>query len=306
VRRIFLRSALFIVPAMALWALLPLVATERLGMGAGGYGLLLAALGVGAVAGAFTLPRLSARLSSNRQLIAASALYTVVLVVLVAMRNVTAVVVALILVGLAWIAVLSCINAALQLFLPVWVRARGLAVYLMVLFGGQALGALLWGLIAQRVGLVATFIAAAAAMTVGAATIRRWPLLDTRGEDRSPAVYWPEPHLVFEPEPERGPVIITVSYTVSAANESRFLDAMRLVRHSRLRTGATRWGLYRDGEMPHRFVEIYAMPSWDEHLRQHRGRLTGTDRAFEEQARALAESPPEVAHLFAAEAARPP
>src|SRR5208283_2747635 len=33
VRRILLRSALFLVPASALWALLPLVATSRLGLG---------------------------------------------------------------------------------------------------------------------------------------------------------------------------------------------------------------------------------------------------------------------------------
>src|SRR5437660_5051644 len=56
VRRILVRSALFLVPASALWALLPLVANEQLGLGANGYGLLLGALGVGAVAGAFALP----------------------------------------------------------------------------------------------------------------------------------------------------------------------------------------------------------------------------------------------------------
>src|SRR5207244_13416714 len=65
VRRILVRSALFLVPASALWALLPLVASERLGLGANGYGLLLGALGVGAIAGAFTLPRMYAKLSSH-------------------------------------------------------------------------------------------------------------------------------------------------------------------------------------------------------------------------------------------------
>jgi MFS family permease len=47
VRRILLRAALFLVPASALWALLPLVASRRLGLGAGGYGLLLGASGSG-------------------------------------------------------------------------------------------------------------------------------------------------------------------------------------------------------------------------------------------------------------------
>jgi len=51
--------------ASSAWAPLPLIATTRLGLGAGGYGLLLAALGVGAIAGALILPRLRARLSAN-------------------------------------------------------------------------------------------------------------------------------------------------------------------------------------------------------------------------------------------------
>jgi hypothetical protein len=51
--------------ASSAWAPLPLIATTRPGLEAGGYGLLLAALGVGAIAGAFILPRLRARLSAN-------------------------------------------------------------------------------------------------------------------------------------------------------------------------------------------------------------------------------------------------
>ena len=66
VRRILVRSALFLVPASALWALLPLVASQRLGLGANGYGLLLGALGVGAVAGAFMLPRVRAKAFEQR------------------------------------------------------------------------------------------------------------------------------------------------------------------------------------------------------------------------------------------------
>jgi hypothetical protein len=56
VRRLLRRTALFLVPASALWALLPVVASQRLGQGAGGYGLLLGALGVGAIVGAVLLP----------------------------------------------------------------------------------------------------------------------------------------------------------------------------------------------------------------------------------------------------------
>jgi len=75
----------------------------------------------------------------------------------------------------------------------------------------------------------------------------------------------------------------------------------RAVRLSRLRTGAIWWELYRDGETANRFVEAYTVPSWDEHLRQHHGRLTGTDAAIERRARGLASSRPHVSHLFPAD-----
>jgi predicted MFS family arabinose efflux permease len=172
------------VPASALWALLPVVASQRLGQGAGGYGLLLGALGVGAIVGAVLLPQVRARLSTNALLVAASLVYTAALVVLVLVRNAAVILVVLVPAGMAWLAVLSSINAALQLFLPAWVRARGLAVYQMVLFGAQACGALLWGLLAGPLGLGATFPLAAALMAAGLATMRLWPLIDTRGLDR--------------------------------------------------------------------------------------------------------------------------
>ena len=49
------------------------------------------------------------------------------------------------------------------------------------------------------------------------------------------------------------------------------------VRLSRLRTGAVAWRLYREGESAQVFVEAYFVATWDEHLRQHHGRLTGED-----------------------------
>ncbi len=127
VRRILVRSALFLVPASALWALLPVVASQRLGLGANGYGLLLGALGVGAVAGAFMLPRIRAKLSSNTMLLIASLVYAAALVALVLVPNAAVILVVLVATGIAWIAVLSSMNAAMQLFLPAWVRARGLS-----------------------------------------------------------------------------------------------------------------------------------------------------------------------------------
>jgi hypothetical protein len=103
-----------------------------------------------------------------------------------------------------------------------------------------------------------------------------------------------------EPDSQDGPVLVTATYPVSPEHAAAFVEAMEAVRRTRLRTGAVRWGLFRDGEHPDRFVEAYVVPSWDEHLRQHTGRLTGADRAVEERAQALADGPPQVSHLLSA------
>ncbi|GAA1567466.1 MFS transporter [Dactylosporangium maewongense] len=299
-RRILLRSTLFVVPATALWALLPLVASRLLGVGAGGYGALMGALGVGAIIGAIALPHLHRLVPTNVALLAASAAYAGCLLLIALWHDMLAVTVALVPAGIAWVAVLSNINAQMQLFLPVWVRARGLSVYQIVIFGGQAIGALLWGTVATRAGLAWAFAAAGAAMLLGAATIRLLPLFDTHHIDRNPTVYWPVPHLELEPEPETGPVLVTVTYQVEPMNEASFVDAMERVGQDRRRTGATRWRLYREGEHPSTFVEAFQVPSWEEHMRQHSHRATGFEVEAERRAIALAATAPEVAHLLPA------
>jgi MFS family permease len=289
---------LFILPGVALWALLPLLANQRLGIGADGYGVLLAALGAGAVAGAVVMPRLRARFSDNQLLLLATLVYVAALAVSVLVRNPVVVTLALVPAGTAWMTVLANVNADVQMFLPRWVRARGLGTYQTVFFGGQALGALAWGLVADQIGLVPTLLAAAALTAAGAATIPLWPLMDSRHLNREPAVYWPEPQLAVEPDPAAGPIVILVDYAVKPENEPAFLAAMRRVKRSRMRTGAVQWGLFRRGEQPDHLVEVYVVPTWDEHLRQHTGRLTGADQEIEEQARVLSEGTPEVVHLL--------
>jgi hypothetical protein len=299
VRRILLRSALFLVPASALWSLLPLIASQRLAQGADGYGLLLGALGVGAIAGAFILPRVRARLSINALLAVSGIVYAVVLAVVVLSSNVAVILIVLLPAGVAWMAVLSTINAELQLFLPAWVRGRGLSVYQMVLFGAQGFGALLWGVVAAPAGIEPTFLIAAAVMLAGVATMRVWPLFDTTRMDRSTVQYWPEPSLAMDAED--GPVVVRNVFTIALEQEEPFLRAMTHVRLSRLRTGATQWGLFRHGEIPHRFIELYVVSSWEEHLRQHADRLTGTDQQYEEEAKAFSDPTVGTSHLIAVE-----
>jgi MFS family permease len=298
VRRILLRAALFVTPAMALWALLPLVASQQLGLGADGYGALFGALGVGAIVGALVLGRVRDHLSSNGLLAAAGLLYALVLAAIVFTDNFPLALATLVLAGLAWMAVISTLNAELQLFLPVWVRARGLGIYMVGFTGSMTVGALVWGLVAESIGLQTTFYIAAALVlaSVGVGVVRRVP--ETGHLDPEPAVYWPEPRLAFDPEADAGPVMVTVEYTVTPEREAAYLEAMDQLRLSRRRTGATRWELYRDGDRPDRFVELFSVPSWEEHLRQHAGRLTAVDREVEEAALAFSDPPARAEHLL--------
>src|ERR1700686_10722 len=235
----------------------------------------------------------------NALLAASGIVYAVVRAIVVLVSNSIVILIVLLSAGVAWMAVLSTINGELQLFLPAWVRARGLSVYQMVLFGAQGFGALAWGAIAEPVGIVPTFLIAAGVMVAGVATTRVWPIIDTSGMDRRTAQYWADPRLTVEPDPEDGPVVVRTVYTVPADKQKEFLQAMTRVRLSRLRTGATRWGLFRDGQVPDQFVELFTVPSWDEHMSQHLDRLTGTDLQYEEEAEAFSIAPVETSHLIA-------
>ena len=299
-RAVLVRASVFIIFGSALWALLPIVARSRLGLGSGGYGLMLGAVGAGAVLGAATLPRARARFNTNRVVAGASAAYGLVALALAWADSVPLVMLALVVGGYAWIAALSSLNSTAQAILPDWVRSRGLSLYLLVFFGGQALGSLLWGIVVQqsntRVALTCVGVGLFASLLAG----HRYALRPTRRLDLRPAQHWAEPDLAFEPDPRHGPVLVTVEYWVPLERAEEFKEAMQPVGRSRRRSGGTRWGLFQDGADPERFVEVYVVPTWEEHLRQHQERITHTDREFEERARSLLApgTEPKVEHLF--------
>jgi MFS family permease len=298
VRRILLRVILFVAPAMALWALLPLIASQRLGLGAAAYGALFGAFGLGAIVGAAVLGRVRDRLSTNGLLTAAGLVYAAASALIVLVPSLPAALMILVLAGLAWLAVVSTFAAELQLFLPAWVRARGFAIYMVTFTGSMTVGALVWGLVAEGVGLRPAFLFSAVVLLGGvvAGVFIRVP--ETGHLDREPAVYWPEARLAFDPQPDTGPVLVSVEFIVTPEREVAFLEAMDHLRQSRRRTGATRWELYRDGDRPDRFIEIFSVPSWEEHLRQHGGRLTATDREVEEAALGFSDPPARAQHLL--------
>jgi hypothetical protein len=207
---------------------------------------------------------------------------------------------ALVLTGFAWIAALSSLNAAAQTVLPDWVRSRGMALYIIVFQGGQAAGALVWGLVAKGADTRTAFTAVAVGLLAGVVAARRWRLRPPGAIDVRPAELWPEPDMVIDPDPRHGPVLVQVEYRVPLERAEAFREAMQPVGRARRRSGGERWGLFQDGADPERFVEAYVVATWEEHLRQHQERMTMTDRLFEERALELiAEgTEPRVEHLL--------
>ena len=300
VRRILLRTALFIAPASALWGLLPVIAKDQLGLSSSGYGLLLGALGVGAVLGAFLLSRLRSRFGQNTLLTVAAGGFAMATAVLALVDNFVLVLLALVIGGGAWLLSLSTLNASMQLSLPAWVRARGLSVYQLVFMGGQAVGSLVWGLVAGATSSVTSLLVSGALLLVCGLSSLWWPLHAKTGDlDLTPSSHWPEPTLLFEPEPLDGPVLVLTSYRVDPQNEEGFLTAMAVLGRSRQRTGASQWRLFRSVEHGSTFVETFVVRSWGEHMHQHHTRLTGQDLLIEQAVERYTDGEPDSQHYLA-------
>jgi len=297
-RAVLVRTALFILPASALWALLPVVARGRLGLDATGFGLLLGALGLGSVAGAVVLPRLRRAVPIDRRVVATTCLFALATVALAVVGSPVLVWLAMVLAGMAWLAILTSFNVAVQTAVPRWVRARALAVYLLVFQGGLAAGSALWGVVAGRVGERTALLAAAASFGLGLLAARRWRLQGIGALDLTPSVR-PEPVTAIDPGPDDGPVLVLIRYRVDPGRTEEFAATMRAMRRVRRRDGAYRWGLFEDVADPGCFVETYVVRSWAEHLRQHE-RFTAEDLAVRDRVRSfhVGGDPPAVSHFI--------
>ncbi len=282
-RAVLVRTAVFVVPASAVWALLPLFARRALGLSATGYGLLLGCLGSGAIIGALALPRLRSRVTSDRVVAFATIGFAAVSGFVAVAREPVMAGAALFIGGVAWIAAMSTLNVAAQSAVPAWVRARALAVGMLAVQGGLAVGGLLWGFVAQHESIPVALAGGAATLIVGAIVARRFQLHGLSNLDLSSDPRWTLPQIACELDGDEGPVLVTLEYRIDRADEDAFLRAVRRLEAIRRRDGAIRWSIYQDTAEPDRWLETFVVESWLEHLRQHE-RVTAGDRVMLEVA----------------------
>lgn len=294
---VVVRTGIVMFFSSALFALLPSLA-RTVNKTAVGYGLLLGCFGVGAIGGAFIMQWARERWSTEVVVSAGVIILGLALVTMSVLHKLSTLSPILLIGGAAWVIFISLINALVQSLAPDWVRARVLAIFILVYQGSFAAGSAFWGAVAQRANIRVALVYAGIG-TIGSVVFVLFAKLPDSTVDLSPWNHWRMPVVVEEVEAHlrQGPVLVTVEYQVVRDREAEFVQAMHEYARIRRRDGAYRWGIYRDTETADRFLETFLVNSWAEHLRQHE-RQTQSDEALEQRIRTCIAIDPKVHHLI--------
>jgi hypothetical protein len=294
---VLLRIAIFFFHSTALMALLPLVARGIRGGTAGTFTVLLAAMGAGAIASTFALPRLRQRLARDHLVLLGAATQALSMAVMALNSSLWLGVLAMAVGGAAWLTTANTLSVSAQTSLPDWVRARGMSMYQMAIMGASASGAAVWGQVATWASVPwALGLGAASGAAAMALANWRWP---DRGVIEDPTPAGPQPWPVVSMPPPSGRVVVTIEYRIDPAQAPAFRALMAQSRRGRLRQGAKGWDLFSDINDPGRFVEVIEDASWTDHLRRFE-RATAADVALRERKWAfhLGDEPPVVRRLL--------
>jgi MFS family permease len=288
-RSLMIRNVSFSVCASAFWALLPVIARDQLHLGAGGYGLLSAGFGTGAVAGALAIPGQLKRRSLNAVVTLGIVMWTGAVALLAMTELVAVALAAAVAGGAAWVLVLASLSAGTQSSAPAWVRARAVSVNLVANQASLAIGSALWGAVASAFGTRVALAGSATILLVLLAITRRTRVAMGDEADVTPGAQLPELCIADEPRPDDGPVLIQIAYRIDPEHRDEFLRAIHAVEPARRRNGANSWRVFRDLAEDGLFVERFIIASWAEYVRL-RARATMADRNLQDRIERLQRS----------------
>ncbi len=278
---VLLRVMLFFFNGTALMAMLPLVAKRFEGGGAGTFTLLVACQGLGALLSVGVVPALRERMSRGRIVLLGSIVVAICMGLMVAMPLIWVAVPVMLICGAGWLITANTMNLSAQLGLPDWVRARGMSMQQMCLFGGNALGAAFWGAVATWSSVPTGVTLAAGCLVISMWAASRWAPSIDEVVDLTPRDGIKTPQV--ESPPASGRVLVIAEYRIDPTRVSEFKKLMREdTRSSRLRLGALAWHLVQDISEPGRFQEHFVDLSWDDHLRRYQ-RLSAADAALQDK-----------------------
>lgn len=274
-----IRAVLFFFSAGALWALMPLIARQRLGGGADLYGYLLGAAGVGAVIAGVAGNKINAVISGSRLMVVVSLLMSAGLLILGITGNSLLAITASLVAGAAWQSGFTTLITSSQYALPRWYGARGMAFFIMAMSGSLAIGSALWGALSDQTSLQVAYLVAAG---VGFALIPlglRFPVNQAENADLRAVTDYPIPK--FDNEPT-GCIRIVHTYQLGAANYDEAVARLRKLRNKRYRAGALKWGLLAYPGDRSRLIEFYIQYSHRE-LERSAHHITREDNARTEE-----------------------
>jgi predicted MFS family arabinose efflux permease len=295
VRIVLLRAGTAMFFASGLLALLPSIA-HRINGSPVGYGALLGCFGGGAVLGALVMQRARSRWSADLIVSAGVAVFGLTTIAAGALRDLLPLAAVLLIGGGAWISFISLFNVQVLNQTPDWVRARVLAISMLVFQGAVAAGSATWGAVAARAGLGTALLWAGIGTLISTA-LGLFLRLPDQGIDLTSWNHWRLPAVSEAISDVVGPVLVTVEYHVNAARVPEFIKTMHKYGRVRRRDGASRWGICRDLEIADRYLETFVVSSWAEHVRQH-DRLTRADSELEVRLRQCTRGEPNVRHLL--------
>jgi predicted MFS family arabinose efflux permease len=285
--------------AAAYWGLMPLIA-RRTGQGAEHYGLLLSMISAGAIFGSLAQRYLRELINLDWMVVLGTVVTAAALFLFGSTHEFVILLGACFCAGAAWVVILTSLYVSAQNVLPDWVRGRGLAIFLTVIFGAMTVSSAAWGRVASKVGLEDALLLAAAGVLIAIPLSWPWKLQHSEAVDLSPSLHWKPPQAAEDVADDRGPVLVKIEYWIDPKDRAPFLRAMDELGEERKRDGAFAWGVFEDMAEFGRFEEGYLIESWLE-LKLLRERVTKEDRMLEDEIRQMLVKPPHIEFLVAPE-----
>jgi MFS family permease len=299
---LIVRAGLFTLCSSALLSLVPLLAKHELRLDSTGFGLLLGSFGTGAIIGGIViLPKLRPKVSVESLITGSIGLLATVIFTMGYLRDFAILCMVMGLGGVAYIMILSKFYTIGMKSAPKWIGARVLAVHLLILNGGLAVGSVIWGTIANTVGIPITL--SVASLALGATIIARKRYSTTLLDDLDftpVSDHWSlPPELSVNPPQSDSQALITIDYKIDPKLSDEFEQTVRKLGRILKSEGMAYWELFQDTADISHYIEIRIADTWTDHMRQHE-RVTKNVQVMEDRIRVLLKdgSQPIVSHYI--------
>jgi MFS family permease len=289
-RVLIVRAGLFTLCSSAVLSLLPFLARHELGLDSTGFGLLLGSFGMGAIAGGIAiLPRLRPKASVESLITGSVVLLAIVTFAVGYIQDLLILCIVMALGGAGYIIILSTFYTIGIKSAPKWIGARVLAIYLLVLNGGLAIGSVIWGTVANVFGIQITLSVASLALAATIIAKKRYSSTLLNDLDFTPVSdHWSlPPQSSIDPSQYENQALITIEYSkidpsLSEEFEHHVHELGRLLKSE----GMAYWELFQDPTDTGHYIEIRIADTWTDHMRQHEY-VTKNVQVMEDRIRAL-------------------